>query len=596
MRSVHSAIFLSAWLLTACSRPEKDVPCTADTDCNLSSGGICTQAATGNQWCAYPDPECSGGLRYSNQSVGDDLAGACVDAFTKSITIKVGGNGAGQVVSDPAGIVCSSGTCTGKFPVGTFVKLFATATTGAFLGWTGGCRGQGECNVSMDRDQSVGAWFGAPGDVLWAQQIGSGGREIGHGIAIDSQDNLVAVGEFSQTIQLAGTSLQSAGGTDIYVVKLESASGKLLWAKRFGGTGNDIGLSVAVAADNSIYVAGSFEGTVDFGGGPYQAGLSDGFALKLNEQGDFFWSRQIGGPNIDTANTVAVNDNGVVVAGSYTSSLTIDAVTFHSSYNTTDIFVLKLTSMNGATNWVKSYGDGFFDEARGATIDSSGNVVVTGQFAGAVSFGGSILYTQSNSTAVFLLKLDGNGGHLFSKQFGAASGARGVAVAVDTFNNIVITGDFAGSVDFGCVDRLTAPSLADIFLAKYSQAGNCLWARSFTGTGSGAYRKGNAVAINEDDDVAFTGWFSGTISLGGPIFTSASAATDMYVARYNRDGGYLTSVRAGGTGFESAWGIAENADGRSFVTGAFQGFAEFGSGALTSAGGDDAFITALAPL
>jgi hypothetical protein len=476
------------------------------------------------------------------------------------------------------------------------VKLFATATAGTFLGWTHACRGQGECNVSMDRDRVVGALFGGPGDALWVQQLGTGGREIGHGIAIDSQDNLIVVGEFSQTLKVEGASLQSAGGTDVYVMKLESSSRKLVWARRFGGTGNDIGLSVAVDADNSIYVAGSFEGTVDFGGGPYQAGLTDGFVLKLDGGGDFVWSRQIGGASVDKANTVAVNGNGVVIAGSYKGSMTIETTTLNSSYNTVDIFVLKLPTTGGAASWVRSYGYGFFDEATGVAIDGSGNIVVTGQFAGVVSFGGSMLYTQGGSADVFLLKLDSNGRHLFSKQFGAASADRGMAVAVDTFNNIVITGDFAGSVDFGCIDRLVALGPMDIFLAKYSQAGNCLWARSFAGTAVAAYRTGSAVAVNGDGDVALTGWFNDAISLGGRTFTSASAATDVYAARYNRDGMHLTSVRAGGTGFESARGIAESSDGRFFVTGGFQGFAEFGGSAVTSTGGDDAFVTAWAPL
>lgn len=594
MRSTCCVATLAACLLMACSRPVKDVPCTANTDCNLSSGGVCTRAATGNQWCAYPDPECSGGFRYSDQSVGDDLAGVCVEAITSTLTVQAGGNGAGQVTSDPAGITCSSGTCTGKFPVGTLVKLSATATTGTFLGWVNACRGQGECSVSMDRDQVVGALFGTPGEVLWVQQLGTGGPEVGHSIAIDSKDNLIAVGEFSQTLNFGGASLQSAGGKDVYVVKLESSSGALIWAKRFGGTGNDIGLSVAVGADDSIYVAGSFEGTVDFGGELYQAGLSDGFALKLDENGDFVWSRQIGGASTDSAKTVAVNGNDVIVAGYYKGSITIDATTLHSSYNTLDIFVLKLSTTGGAANWIRSYGYGFFDEATGAAIDSNGNIIITGQFAGTVDFGGGILYTQDNSPDVFLLKLDSSGNHLFSKRFGAALGEVGKALAVDASNNIVITGEFSRSVDFGCPDRLVATDLGDIFLVKYSQAGACVWGRSFTGIGS--YRTSGAVATNGDGDVAFTGWFNGTISLGGATYTSASSGLDMYAARYNRDGAHLNSVRAGGTGHETARGITQSSDGRFFVTGGFQGFAEFGGRALTSAGGDDAFVVALAPL
>lgn len=54
------------------------VQCDIDTNCNLTSGGICSKASTGNQWCSYPDPGCPSGLRYSDQDTGDGVSGACV--------------------------------------------------------------------------------------------------------------------------------------------------------------------------------------------------------------------------------------------------------------------------------------------------------------------------------------------------------------------------------------------------------------------------------------------------------------------------------------------------------------------------------------
>jgi hypothetical protein len=51
-----------------------DIQCEHDSNCDLSGGGRCLAASSGNQWCAYPDPECPGGFRYSNQDVGDDAS------------------------------------------------------------------------------------------------------------------------------------------------------------------------------------------------------------------------------------------------------------------------------------------------------------------------------------------------------------------------------------------------------------------------------------------------------------------------------------------------------------------------------------------
>ncbi|HEX4420354.1 MAG TPA: SUMF1/EgtB/PvdO family nonheme iron enzyme [Kofleriaceae bacterium] len=54
-----------------------DVQCVQDSNCDLSSGGACTTAATGNHWCAYPDMNCSSGYRFSNEDVGDGVSGSC---------------------------------------------------------------------------------------------------------------------------------------------------------------------------------------------------------------------------------------------------------------------------------------------------------------------------------------------------------------------------------------------------------------------------------------------------------------------------------------------------------------------------------------
>src|SRR5262249_34048190 len=151
-----------------------------------------------------PDPGCPSGYRYSDLDVGDGLSGQCVEKGTPPpppppthlLTVQVGGNGVGNVVSDPAGITCSGGTCMGKFAEGALVRLSAVPTMGAFLGWANACRGQDECAVTMDRDQSVGALFGTPGKALWVNQIGGEDIDSGVRVAIDSNGDLIAVGLF----------------------------------------------------------------------------------------------------------------------------------------------------------------------------------------------------------------------------------------------------------------------------------------------------------------------------------------------------------------------------------------------------------------
>lgn len=70
-----------AALCAACGG-RNNVQCEQTSDCNLSGGGMCLPSSTdpGHMWCAYPDPECPSGYRYSDLDVGDGLSGECVPA------------------------------------------------------------------------------------------------------------------------------------------------------------------------------------------------------------------------------------------------------------------------------------------------------------------------------------------------------------------------------------------------------------------------------------------------------------------------------------------------------------------------------------
>lgn len=600
MRSSWYVALLAALFLMGC--PEQNrAECAVDTNCNLSGGGVCTVAPTGNQWCAYLDETCPSGSRFSDQA-GDGLAGACVEGSRYTLTVQVGGNGSGQVASSLPGLVCSAGTCTAKFREGALVDLSATATTGQFLGWADACRGPGECRIMMDRDRVVSALFGTPGESLWVQHLGSPIGDGAHAIAVDTDDNLIAVGVFGETI-LAGTGMEltSAGRKDIFVVKLGASQGNIIWARRFGGARDDIPAAVVVDDSNNIYITGVYEDIVDFGSGPLQAFSGSGFVLKVRPDGQFEWVRRLDGTGLDTADAVAVRGNTLVAATGYSGRITLDSPTGPITFNSvggSDILVLKMSALTGETVWAKTMGGTGADHPAGVAIDSNSNVVVLGEFSGTTDFGGGPLSTGDNFLFhTFLLKLSDTGAHLQSKQFGGAGDTFGTALAVDSANNIVMTGYFNGSVNFEC-ETLSAvqSNVADVFLAKFTQAGACLWAKRF-GESATFDRRANDLTVNSSNEVALTGFFCGTISFGNSRLTAASAcpAFDMFAARFGADGTHLNSLRAGGSGSESGAGIAQSSDGRFFVSGGFSGFSEFGGRVLTAVGLSDAFIVGFAP-
>ncbi len=589
-----SRLSLLACLVALAGCPgHKDVPCTDDVDCDLTTGGRCTSASSGNKWCAYPDSECSGGLRYSDENVGDDLAGVCIEGTQHKLSITIGGNGAGAVETMPTGLTCSTGTCVGMFPEGTILQLKATPTSGAFLGWGDECQGMGNCAVTLDRDRSVGALFGVAGEALWVKQLGSSGVDTGLGIAVDNQDNVIAVGQFNGTVTLGTTTLTSAGGKDIFVAKFAAATGALVWAKRYGGTLDDWGQAVTTDSARNIYITGLMRDVVDFGGGPLTASGSDAYVVKLAADGTLGWARKFGGTGYEQGFSIVANDTTAIVVGSHTNTMIVDGITVAAggTPNSFNAFAAALGASNGTAVWAKSFGGTGTDFGYGVTMDSAGNVVLTGSFENAADFGGGVLTAAggTSDTDIFLVKLAGaTGAHLFSKRVGSTGFEEATAISTDAANNIVVIGNFRAAIDFGCGSAVTPTNTEEMFLVKYSQAGACTWVKNFNAHGSD-------VMVNAAGDVSFTGYFAGSISFGGPTL-SAAGANDVFAARFNPAGGHLNSVRAGGTGDEKGNAVAQSANGRFFVTGGFTGFAEFGGMALTSAGADDAFVLGLAPL
>ncbi|MCU0636077.1 MAG: hypothetical protein MUE41_14495, partial [Gemmatimonadaceae bacterium] len=87
------------------------------------------------------------------------------DSGTVSVTV-TGGDANGVVRSSPASIECrqTSGTCTGRFPVGTTITLTAASDPVGyrFAGWTGACASAGTastCRLSVGGSLAVGAAF-----------------------------------------------------------------------------------------------------------------------------------------------------------------------------------------------------------------------------------------------------------------------------------------------------------------------------------------------------------------------------------------------------------------------------------------------------
>ncbi len=331
-------------------------------------------------------------------------------------------------------------------------------------------------------------------------------------------------------------------------------------------------------------MTGRIAGTVDFGTGPLMAsGPADVFVAKFDGNGTCLWSKRFGDANAQLGNSVAVNTAGdVVVVGTFTGAIDFGGGPLNSA-GSSDLFVAKLSPAGGHV-WSRRFGDGALQSARAVAVDPSGNIVVTGEFFGVLNFGGGMLNAIGGSD-VFLAKLDPNGAHVWSKRFGEGGTQVGTAIAAGSAGQIALTGYFDGSLDFGG-GPLNGAGLTDAFATELDANGSHLWSRSY---GDGTDQAGRATAIGSTGEVIVFGDFNGTANFGGGDLTSVGS-TDLFLARYDATGAFLTGQQFGDADAQFALGATADGNGGFALCGRFRGEINFGGSSLMSGGLGDIFV------
>lgn len=461
---------------------------------------------------------------------------------------------------------------------------------GAQDAWEDGVDCGGPCEVPCSTcDGGQGA--ACDGGHVWSRRGGDPDYQSGLEIAFDSAGDVFVSGEFKGTLALDGVSLVSGGGEDIFVAKLDAATGAPIWARRFGDGANQWGYGLAVDSAGDVLLTGTMQGTVDFGGGPLVGQLPDVYAVKLDgATGDHVWSKRFGDGGEQYGLAAAVDSAGdVVLTGTFFGSIDFGGGPLISVGNS-DLYVAKLDGATGDHMWSQRFGGPQWQEGWGIAVDRLDDVLVVGRAWGSIDFGAGPLVSAGGSDS-FVAKLDGaSGTHVWSHRFGAAGYDAAYSVAPDPAGNALLTGVFSNTVDFGGGPRLSAGGM-DMFVLQLDAAGTHRWSKGYGGATNDI---GGTVRSDAAGNAVIGALFSGDVDLGGGVLTSAGSY-DVLAAKLGPDGEHIWSRRAGATSSDSCEGVAVNAAGEVVLTGYFQESVDFGGGALLSSGAEDMFVVRLAP-
>jgi len=227
----------------------------------------------------------------------------------------------------------------------------------------------------------------------------------------------------------------------------------------------------------------------------------------------------------------------------------------------------------GQAMWVKDFPDN--NTAKGVGVDADGNVLVAGEFTGTINLGGSTLISVGVNPDLYVAKLDPTGKHLWSKRFGGAGGQTVDALAVDAAGAVIFAGRLGqgSSIAFGG-GTLTASSGEDVYVAKLDAGGNYVWAKLFSGN-MAIYVAG--LAVDPSGNVIAVGSFLATADFGGGSVTS-KGGFDMYVVKLASSDGTTSWARTfGDAAVQNGAFVAADSNGSVLVTGNGSGTVQFDS-------------------
>jgi len=393
------------------------------------------------------------------------------------------------------------------------------------------------------------------GVLLWERRWDGDGPDYAYSVAGSSQYSYV-VGTFVGPMDFDPGKNEDiknpVGPQDSYLSKFDN-SGQYEWAINWGGAGADVA-AFDVAHDGSLarsYVTGYFDGTADFDPGPgvwsYSClSLAWCYLAVYGPTGDLQWMWGWGGLGGFTGSTVgyavALDASGnIYVTGYYTDTTDFDPQPGPPDNRTSnggaDAFLMKFDN-NGNYKWTRTWGGTGADAGLDARCDSSGNVVVSGNYSQTCDLDpgvGADLRTSNGMMDVFVTKFDPSGNYLWSATWGGSNDDRGRGVSPDLTGNVFVTGFFSGTVDFdpGPGETIVESngSATDAFVSKFDPSGAFQWVRVPSGSFAD---QGYDIATTFYGSVLVVGTFNSSVQFA-PNEPPCEWAFDLRMAHWGSD-------------------------------------------------------------
>lgn len=310
--------------------------------------------------------------------------------------------------------------------------------------------------------------YGVPN---WRKQFGSGGEDVLNGLAVTAGGNIVITGVFQGTGSLSfGGAPLTGSARQMYVAKLSGANGGHIWSKAYFTTSKSSqGNAVAVNSAGDAYIAGTVGTATSF----------DALFMRINgTTGVEMWHKQVGAGGTELGLCIAVDSLGQpYVAGQFNGAMNFGNNKIIQNNNINPCaYIAKLASSDSACQWAVAVNNslpGSTSTPTAMAMDVRDNVLLTGTFQNSVVFDATTLIC-TDAQDVFITRYSttggtsGVGGFTWARKFGGNRSTNTVTstgIFADSDTNIIVIGSFSGYVKLH-TSAYQSHSGTDMFLCK----------------------------------------------------------------------------------------------------------------------------------
>lgn len=378
-------------------------------------------------------------------------------------------------------------------------------------------------SISVGNAGGLDAYFAkynSNGQMVWAKAIGGTGTDRALSVTYN-KGFLYVSGIFNNTATFGSQTLTSEGQDDGFLAKYDS-SGKFIWVKQFGSTWLDRVDKAVFATNGDLYLSATLgDGTMYEGNPLNSAGGVDGYVFKLDTAGHLLDYVNIGGSSNEYIGGISIKNGSLYVTGLYFSN-TFTAGSFNiSKIGGYDGFALK---MDGSLNtlWLNSFGGSEDDGGIRTLVDDNGNTYVGGYGNGSIDFDNVFLPGTPGIRDGLLAKYDSIGNLVWARRAGTNSSAHYRDIRfINSQNEIQTWGHFSGNVVIaGQTYSAASASTNDIFSVTYSPNGAVTEVKTY----GGVNEEYICEAITVGNAVWMSGSYTTATPFNGSTFNSVGGA------------------------------------------------------------------------